>query len=83
MGNLSDIQKGQIVGARLGGASLTKTVTSLGVSRATVLTVRTTHIIGRRHQLGENNGLKPTFNENDRLTFVSKLKRVATIRKTY
>jgi len=84
MEDLSDIQRGQIVGARLAGASLTKTVTSLRVSRAAVPKVRTaTQIMGRRHQLGENSGRKPKFSENDRRTFVSKFKRITTIRKTY
>jgi hypothetical protein len=57
MGDLSNLQKGLIVGARLAGASLTKMVTSLGVSRAAVPKVRTgTQIMGRSHQLGENSG---------------------------
>jgi hypothetical protein len=34
---LSDFQKGQMVFARLAGASVNKTVTSLGASRAAVL----------------------------------------------
>jgi hypothetical protein len=36
MGDLSDFEGGQSVGVRLAGASLTKTATLLGVSRATV-----------------------------------------------
>jgi hypothetical protein len=65
MGDLSNIQRGQIVGARLAGPSLTKTVTSLDVSRAAVPKVRTaTHIMGRRHQLTENSGRKLKFSEN-------------------
>jgi predicted transcriptional regulator len=36
MRDLSDFETGQIVGARLAGASVTKTATLLGVSRATV-----------------------------------------------
>jgi predicted transcriptional regulator len=36
MGDLSDFEIGLIVGARLAGASVTKTATFLGASRATV-----------------------------------------------
>jgi predicted transcriptional regulator len=36
MGDFTDIERGQIVGARLSGASVTRTATLLGVSRATV-----------------------------------------------
>jgi predicted transcriptional regulator len=36
MGDLSDFERGQIVGAALTGASVTKTATLLGVLRATV-----------------------------------------------
>jgi predicted transcriptional regulator len=36
MGDLFDFEKGQIIGARLAGASVIKTATLLGVSRATV-----------------------------------------------
>jgi len=60
MGDFSDFQKGQIVVARLAGGSLTKTATSLGVSRAAVPKVRTTILImGRGHQLRENSGRNP------------------------
>jgi predicted transcriptional regulator len=36
MGDLSDFERGQIVGGRLAEATVTKTATLLGVSRATV-----------------------------------------------
>ena len=36
MRDLSDFEKGQIVGARMAGASITKTVELLGFSRATI-----------------------------------------------
>ena len=43
MGDFSDFQSGQIVGAHLAGASVTKMATLLGVSRAAVSKVMTTH----------------------------------------
>jgi len=43
MGDLSDFQKGQIVVTRWAAASVTKTDTLLGVSRASVSKVMTTH----------------------------------------
>jgi len=42
MRDLSDFQSGQIVGARLAGASVTETATLLGVSRAALSKVMTT-----------------------------------------
>jgi hypothetical protein len=43
MGQLSDFERGQIVGARLARTSATKTDTLLGVSRATVSDVITAY----------------------------------------
>jgi len=43
MGDLSDFQKGQIVGVHLAGASVTKMATLLGVSRAAVFNVMTAY----------------------------------------
>ena len=53
MGDFSDFQRGQIVGACLAGASVTKMATLLGVSRAAVSKVMMTHIMGGHHQLRE------------------------------
>jgi C-terminal processing protease CtpA/Prc len=39
MEDLSDLERGQIVGVRLFGTSVAKTATSLGVSRATIFKV--------------------------------------------
>jgi len=51
VGDSSDFQRGQIVGVCLAGASVTKTATLLGVSRAAVYKVMTTYITGGHHQL--------------------------------
>ena len=49
----SDFQRGQNVGARLAGASVTKMATLFGLSRAVVSKVMATytHIMGGHHQL--------------------------------
>jgi hypothetical protein len=43
MGDLSDFQRGQIVGVHLAGAFVTKTGTLLGVSRAAISKVMTAY----------------------------------------
>jgi predicted transcriptional regulator len=59
MGDLSDFERGQILGARLAGTFVTKTATLLGVSRATVSEVMSAYTnhgktIQRRGTVGEN-----------------------------
>jgi predicted transcriptional regulator len=44
MGDLSDFERGQTVGAQLAGASVTKTATVLGVLRATVSKVMSAYM---------------------------------------
>jgi IS30 family transposase len=69
MGNLSDFERGQIAGVRLAGASVTKTATSLGVSRATVssaMSAFTDH--GKTSSAMRNSGLKSAPTERDRRT---------------
>ena len=51
MVDFSDFQRGQIVGVRLAGASVTKMATLLGVSRAEVSKVMMTQFMGGHHQL--------------------------------
>jgi hypothetical protein len=51
MRDLSDFERGQMIGAFLAGASVTKTTILLSASRATVLRLcRQTRIMGRQHQ---------------------------------
>jgi hypothetical protein len=76
MEDLSDFETGQIVGARLVGASVTKTATLLGVSRATVpkvMSAYTNH--GKTPSAKRKSGRKSTVTKRDRRTlrrFVSK-----------
>ena len=53
MGDFSDFQRGEIVGAHLAGAFVAKMATLLGVFRAAVSKVMTTNTNhGRTYQLG-------------------------------
>jgi predicted transcriptional regulator len=70
------IFKEDIVGAHLGGASVTKTATVLGVSRAAVSTVvRTYTNHGRTSSVKRNSSLKSKLSGRDRHT----LKRIVSI----
>jgi len=75
MGDLSDFQRGQFVGACLAGASVTKTATLLGVFRAAVYKVMMTYTHHGRTSAKRNRGQKPKLNERDRRT----LKRIVSI----
>jgi hypothetical protein len=69
MRDLSDFEEGQIVGARLAGASVTKTATLVGASTATVLKVRsacTNH--GKTTSAKRNSERKSILTERDRRT---------------
>jgi transposase len=66
MGNLSDFERGQIVGERLAEASVTKATTVLDVSRATVskvMSAYTNH--GKATSEKRNSGRKSTLTERD------------------
>jgi predicted transcriptional regulator len=86
MGDLSDFRRGQIIGARLAGVSVTKTATLLGLSGAAVskvMAVYTNH--GKTSSAKRNSGRKPKLSETDRLTLkrtVSKTKRTAAPKVT-
>jgi transposase len=67
MGDLSGFEPGQIVGARLGGASVIKTDTLLGVSRATVFKVMSAYTNqGKTTSAKRNGGRKSELTERVR-----------------
>jgi predicted transcriptional regulator len=55
MGDLSDFERGQIVGARSAETSATKTATVLGVSRATVSKVMSAYTKHGKTKLAKGN----------------------------
>jgi transposase len=68
-GDLSDFERGQIVCARLDGASLTKIATLLGVPKATVskvMSAYTNH--GKTTPAKRNSGRNSALTERDRRT---------------
>jgi transposase len=69
MGDLSNFERGQIVGACLAGESVTKTVTLLGVSRATVSKVMSAYMNhGKTTSVKRDSGQKSTLTERDHCT---------------
>jgi hypothetical protein len=80
MGDMSDFERGQMVGARLTAASVTKTSTLLGVWRPTlskVMSAYTNH--GKTTSANRISGWKSTLTEIDRRTLreiVSKTHRI-------
>jgi len=75
MGDTSDFQRGQIVGAHLTGASVMKTTNRLGVSRTAVSKVMMTYTNHGRTSAERNSGRKPKPSERDRCT----LKRIVSV----
>jgi hypothetical protein len=72
MKDLSDFQKGQIVGARLAVASVTNTATSLAARKAAFSKVVTTYTNHVNTSANRNSGQKPKLRKRDLLT----LKRI-------
>jgi transposase len=69
MGDLSDFERGQIVGAHSAGASVIKTATLLCVSRATVSKLMSAHTNrGKTAPAMRNGGRKSTLTERDHCT---------------
>jgi hypothetical protein len=69
MGDLSDFERGQIVGARLAGASVTKPATLLGVLRvkvSKVMSACTNH--GKITSAKRNSGQKSPLTKRDHST---------------
>jgi hypothetical protein len=69
MGHLENFERGQIVGAHIAGASVTKTAMLQGVSRATgskVMLAYTNH--EKTSSVKRNNGRKSTLTERDDCT---------------
>ena len=78
MGDLPDFQRGQIVGAHLAGASVTKTATLLGVHVSGAAVSKGTETYtnhGRTSSAKRNSGQKPKLSEMDCCT----LKRIVFI----
>jgi transposase len=75
MGDLSDFQRGQTVGERLAGASVSKTANLLAVSRAAVSRFMMAYTNqGKTSSADSNSGRKPKLSERNRRT----LKRIVS-----
>jgi hypothetical protein len=69
MGDLSNFERGQIIGAHLAGASVTKTATLLRASRVSVSKVMSAYMNhGKTTSAKGNNGQKSASTERDHCT---------------
>jgi transposase len=69
MGDMSDFERGQIVDARLAGASVTRTNTLLGVSIVTICKVMSAYTYhGKIISARTNSGRNSTLTDRDRRT---------------
>jgi predicted transcriptional regulator len=86
MGDMPNFERGQIIGARLTGASVTDTTSLLGVSRARVSKVMSAYTNHRRPASPKrNSGRKSTMTERDRRTLrriISKNQRTTSAQVT-
>jgi hypothetical protein len=66
---LSDFERGQIIDVPLAGTSVIKTITLLGVLRATVSKVMSAYTNHEKTSAKRNSGRKSTLTERDHCTF--------------
>jgi predicted transcriptional regulator len=77
-GDLSDFQRGNIVGACFTGASVTKMATLLGVSGTAVSNVTTAYTYhGKTSSARRNSGQKPKLSERDRHTLKRTVSKIS------
>ena len=68
MGDLSDLQRGQIIGVRMTGATVTETAELLGISRDTVSKVVTAYEKEGTSSVKHKSGRSFSLSERDRIT---------------